>query len=1064
MSPRSKEKSKPDVDTEAALRDQTRHGSRTVSKAGKAKAPISEMAELHHRKSPIISGNRPRNEPVHAFSETSAFLGDGDDHELQTCQDTIGDELEATVACHGLIDDELSTDQSLADSQDKNENRSKTSSSPRYHHSLPSRSDYKPASSSRESSGSADQTDGDSNKENRPTGRSVKSSDMEMHEQILDTDMEDASSEEGVGLSTSNSLRPNERFQDTELSAKTVELPTNLKDKSQTTIDILNGGGLMGDTLGDVGDFGESRQSLGTSARRSAELKENVSIPITRQRRKTKSRKEGSASQPVPGVRLRDSDLERNEPDTHAANDRQAVPGESRHGPGKIKARPDPETPTSMGSAGDQLQQSLQASTQEPTHTTEEAPFSVSDPGFSIPFPIQFNGRLVLNKVYQGVVKEIKGTSAVIELQGVKGNPCGLLHKNGAAIKTFKGPISRILALGQVVKVKVTQRMVAKGSDTIAKLSMLNIDQVTGEFVQPSLVDNKKKFLKPAEDRRNIPSDPQVRKGAGDGKDGPNVQVQAEINRANKADIKHRPVTSLQESHGEARDDSAGTNTNVNNGGDVEVMHVTDRAETPANQGPREPHFGLGSTNTPRKSQERAASLGEPESSMIPSAIPGASGREQPLIEIRDGSLPNAGSSTFEEAVDESASQNRAPRKVSAPQSKNNATKARSKTKLREKQSKSRDSMEMVVADTEQDNNHPQDENNVSRKKLNISLGQNVQLPEKPTETGKMEVTSEEYIAFPPTMTREQFLALRQANAAAIARRNAAAIHKSDVAKPSGPAKAQPVRQSSTANVKKPKENADSHSPLAAAFETAPDKKTSKNKQHTTGHRSSSAGADGQTDTQKQSRSQLDSIIGEQSKNARAKSTETKSLKKSQPVERASTKSSALDSQAKATLTPSTSISPNHTKSSSNSSPTKTMKTSSNPKERETDSKPVLTKAITPKATHVRQPMNSKALSLAELKARKEAAKKSNKASSSSLPSYKSTSNASAPQTSLPVGADSDESESESDSESSSDDQKEKSSAAARKRKAFQKVVSRPDPTIRDRSISIDVGDDEESS
>jgi hypothetical protein len=141
------------------------------------------------------------------------------------------------------------------------------------------------------------------------------------------------------------------------------------------------------------------------------------------------------------------------------------------------------------------------------------------------------------------------------------------------------------------------------------------------------------------------------------------------------------------------------------------------------------------------------------------------------------------------------------------------------------------------------------------------------------------------------------------------------------------------------------------------------------------------------------------------------------------------------------------------------------MKTTSNAKEQDTDSKPMPTKTIAQKSTHVGQPLNSKVLSLAELKARKEAAKKSTKASSSSLAPYKSALKAGAPRTPLPVGADSDssESESESESESSSDDQQEKSGANAQKRRAFQKVASRPDPTIRDRSSSIDVGDDEES-
>jgi hypothetical protein len=370
--------------------------------------------------------------------------------------------------------------------------------------------------------------------------------------------------------------------------------------------------------------------------------------------------------------------------------------------------------------------------------------------------------------------------------------------------------------------------------------------------------------------------------------------------------------------------------------------------------------------------------------------------------------------------------------------------------------------MKRAAADTEQDNNHLQDESNVSRKESNLSPGQNVQLLEKPIETTKMEVANEEYIAFPPTMTREQFLAQRQANAAAIARRNAAATQKSGVAKSSGPAKAQPVPQSSMAKAKKVKEKPESRGPLSAVFETTPDKKTSKNKQSTIEKRSSGGRPDAQTHTQKQSRSQLDSISGEQSKNTRAVPTESRSLKKSKHVERASTESSELDSQTTATPTPSKSISPNQTKSSQNSSPAKSTNASSDPKERDTDSKAVRTTTITPKAAHARQSMNSKALSLAELKARKEAAKKLTTASSSSLPPYKSIPNANIPRTPLTVRTDSDSSESESESESSSDDQNEKSGAAARKKKAFQKVVSRPDPTIRDRSMSIDVGDDEE--
>jgi hypothetical protein len=1067
MSPRSKRKRTTHLETEITSTENAHSSSRSMAKAGKAKVPLSEMARPYDRGTPIVAGKRARNEPVNNFSQPPSFLGDVDVYQPQASQGTAQHELEPLVAVHDTIDDEKSTDQSVTDSQEKKEDLSKTASkinSLKYRHSRPALSDDVSASMSRERSRSVDEMDNDSNKGDHLDGRNRRPSGVQVHEPIVVAKNGDAFSADEVNFSTSGSRRPTELSEDFEISTERIEGSTDSRNKDLTAIDILNGGGLRGDKLDTSCDISEFRES-GTPVRRPVELQDNASLAADghkkRRKRKKKSQIEDDTTQLETEVRLVDFDIENDEPAKVVADGRQAVLGEAWHISGKRQARSEVETPTSTGSAGDQLQESLQASTQERTRSTKATKVPRNNSRFSMPSAAE---------VYEGVVRAYKGPSALVELQGVKGSPYGLLHRNGVSSQPLKGPIAKILPLEQVVKVKVTPSKVTNGSDAIVRLSMLNIDQVTGGFIQASLTEHQKRPLEPREDWKNASSAHDLPRYAGNFEEVASFQIQPTISQVNKADIEDGSATTLRERPGEAPQESVGTGTNAKSDSGVEVTRINERAETPENRDPPEPRFGLGFTNTPRKSKKRAASVEGAKSPTVPAAAPVRPGQEQTPIIFKDAALAHARRSGHEDTRDARTPQNGATRNISALHSKNTSVKSRSKKKLREKQSKSRDSTERV-ADVEQRTTPPQDHTNVSRNQAEPSLGGNASLLTRPTTT-KLDVEPDEYVSFPPTMTKEQFLAQRQANVAAIARRDAAAAGKAGAATSSGPGKARTVTHSIRSTVKKQKSKPVNERPLSAAFETPPppfqtsDKKTSNNKQHMIKHTHSDAEPESLNHDQKHLRSERDGISGQQSKDGTALSTKSKEIAKSQVVEPASTEPSALDSQATVTPTSSSSASPTPTKASNTTLPTVPMKLSLKPKAQVTDLKPSPVKVITPKPTQAKTPLNSKALSMAELKAQKEAAKKSTKASSSSSYPYKSTPTVSALRTAITLGSDSDgsESESESESNSSSDDtRKQKSGPVALKRGVFQKAVSRPDPTIRDRSMSVDVDDEDES-
>jgi predicted RNA-binding protein with RPS1 domain len=1059
MSPRSKKKSKPDVDTEATSTNELRNGSQSMPKAGKVKVPVSETARLYDQDTPIVSGKRARNEAVNSFSETLSFLGDADNDQPQSYPGSTPKELEPTIAVHDALDNEESTDQSMADSQEQNEDFSRTSSEMnilKYADRPPARSDDESTSRSRDHSRSADRTDIGSNKENHLNGRN-RSPSVQLHESIVDAEMEDAFSADKLDLSVSSLQTSNGQFVGVEISRKGTEMRTDSMNTNLTSIDILNGAGLRGDKLDRSGDISESTEIIGKSVRSSVELQDTASLAADSHKRRQRKKKKPHVEDDISQLNARATLLRsENGKEGHAKNfpgQRHAVLGEIGHNSNHAESRSEGQTPTSTGSSGDQLQASLQASTQEilSSRDTTTIPSHVS---FSALPVAQFDGRPIVRKIYEGVILAFEADNARVAIRGIQNEPHGLLHRNAIIEQPVKGTLSRVLSLQQVVNVKVTK--VKNGE---IKLSMRGVDQSTRESQ-----DGPQRFQQPKMGLGHAEEDPKRLDWAGNLLMNSSTQENAnnaEINGDSGNNIEERDQEKSRQSNG-ARNDEAPDSG-------VKITGTVERAETPENQGPAEPRFGLGFTNTPRKSKKRAVSIEGADLSTVPAGATVSSGHEQMLIEYKVSPLAHPRSSGHEDTRGASIPRNGATRKSLVPKSENTSMKSHSKKKLQGKQSRSRGSIERVAADADQDNDFPRDDSNVTRNKSKLSL-ENTSLLTAATATAKMDVATEEYISFPPTMTKEQFLAQRQANAAAIARRDAAAVRKAGAATSSKPAKAQSVTQSATSTAKKQKDDSVDQRPLSAAFETPPPvmqtarRKMLQDKQHVIESTSRDAYLELLNDDKKHSRSGRDTIIRKRSGNNIALSTKSNEAVKSHEGEPPASQLSALASQGAATPTPSTSTSADPTKAANTTTPhTPTIKSSSKPKAQVADPQPKLAKPNAIKSTQARTPLNSKALSMAELKAQKEAAKRSSKASLRSLPPYKSTPTASAVRTALTVGSDSDESESESDSESSSDDtQKQKSGADARK-KAFQKAISRPDPTIRDRSISVDVDVDDES-
>ena len=1064
MSPRSKKKSTLRADAEATSTKQAQDGSRSMPNTGKAKLPLNEMARSYDRDTPIALGKRPRNEPDDNWDESLSVLGHEDDHQLQSHQGIVHRDLTPPAAFQDTFDEEESTDQSVPDTREKNETLSEASSkigSMKYASSRPALADDESASLSRESSGSVDHTDNDSNKENHAKGSNRRPTGMQVHEPIVDAEMEDAVSGDEVNPPNSGSRGPNERPEGVEMSIERIEAPPTSRNKQQTTIDILNGGGSIGNSPSTSGDAIKYGQSLGTAAKHSIEGEGNGSIATDRNtnyRRKKKSHTEGGTSQLEAGIGPLQSEVGKDEPERNIVTGLPALLGGVQHVSSVAQARSEVETPTSTGSAGDQLQESLQAYTQERAQNTKVAVTPRDESRFPIPSTAREDSRPICTKVYQGVVRANEGSSALIELHGVKGNPCGFLHRNGISQIPFKGSVATKLSLGQMVKVKVATGSVPKGKDAIVKLSMLGVDQITREFISSSLDEPHE----PTDDRRNLSPEPGSPANASSSEIRltPNQASQMDNGNAPADDVKERREEGLQGLNHEGTDDRTTK--------EVEIIHAKGRASTPENEGQQEPRFGLGFTNTPRKRKQRAASIDEADSVAIPTTAKAIPDRKQMSVEFQDAPLADDRRDSHSEAQEINKSEGGATQNLSTPRPKTKLKKTHSKAKLRDKPSKLQDSAEIRGPQARQDTTLPLKDNKASTSKPDPGAGLIASLPTNPLTISKMNVQQEEYIALPPKMTREKYLALRDANAEAIARRNAAAGGIAGTTTVSGSANARPEIEPAKSTVKKQTKKpvserslSDFETPLLAVQTSLG--KTSEDRRKSVQHTVHDGGLEPASIDQKHATSGREGINGKGSEDDRVLFPMSKLITLREEGHPTSAESPALDSQTTATPTPPRPASPTPTQASNAIPPTVRVRSSSKPNAQVANPRPQPVRPIPTKSASAKTPLSSKAQSMAEYRAQKEAAKKLTKASSSALHPHKSTSTVSTLRTAPTLGSDSDESESESESESSSEDpNKRKSGATAIKRKAFQKVVSRPDPAIRDRSMSVDVDDDDD--
>lgn len=1078
MSARSKKKNRPHVDREASSTTSVRSGLPAVPKTANAQVPFSQAAQPHDQGTPIVSKKRTRNEPVYDFSESLSILDDGDDYQPRSYRKAVDDGLEPAAAIQHAIHDALSkdsTDQPVADSQETKEKGLKTScrlTLAKDQHSPPVRPDAMSASLSREHSEYTDQTDNDSNKENHVNDSYRRLPEMQVNEVLLDAEMDDAFSTDETNLSTSRSSIPNTQTEDVERPTERIEWSPDSRNKHQTAIAILNGGDFTTDDLEPSGIIDRYRRRLGADVRWSMEAQDNANLltngRTNRPRRKKQSRVEEKTSLLETGVALVEYDVEKEGPAKDILDSRREMPTEAWQMSNRTKARSDVETPTSTGSAGYQLQESLQESTQAQNQSTGAITKSRDDSGFSIPSSAKEDSRPIKNKVYVGIVRAIERDNARIELQGVKGTPSATLHRNGITKQSFKGPISQFLSLEQVIKVKVN-----KLSGDHAKLSMVNVDQNSREPIQTFLVEQEKQHCQTAatttRDPRQASPEQVPALNASNAEDVTKFHVKPNTSEVDKTNL-DEPVNIVRELRKEAPREFVAVGTGGKTGSDMEIAGSFERKGTPENGGQPEPRFGLGFTNTPRKRKKTDASVGGAVSPAVAAAPPVRTIKEQRSLQFKDAPLADSPRSTHEEPRDLTTFQSQAARTPSAPQSKDPSVKLHSRGKLREKQSKPQDTAKEVGVDAKENITRPRRHSNASGNQVEPIPRQQVSLVTMLPATDKKDVESDEYTFFPPGMTKEQYLAKKKANTEAIARRNAYAAGKVGVAMPSEPSKAHSGIQSTKTTTKKQKDRSGGERSLSAAFDTPPPmvqtdhENPSKDKRHNKEYSLGDTGMEPPSHGQKDSKTGRNEISGQQREKEGALAKRSQGKANGHEGKHASTDNPAVASQATTTPTPSRSISSSPTQSSNIIPPAGVLKSPSKPKPPVTNLKTQPAKGIRVYPTPARTLLTSKALSMAELKAQKEAAKKSSNASSSSLPSHKHAPTVSGLRTALTLGSDSDESESESESESSSDGMgMQKSGTTGVKKKPFHKAAPKPDPTIRDRSTSVDVGDDDES-
>jgi hypothetical protein len=1040
MSARSKKKDRSHVDRQASSTTSVRSGLPLVLKAANAKVPFSQAAQLYDQGTPIVSKNRIRNEPMYDFSESLSILDDGDDYQPRSYRKAVDDDLEPAAAIQHAIHEALSKE-----STDQ--------------HSRPVRSDAMSASLSREHSEYTDQTDNDSNKENHVNDSYRRLPEMQVNELLPDAEMDDAFSGDETSLSISCSSIPNTQTEDVERPTERIESSHDSRNKHQTTIAILNGGDFTTDNPEPSGITDRYGRRLGADVRWSMEAQDNANIltggRTGRPRRKKQSRVEEKTSPLETGVALVEYDVEKEEPAKDILDSRREMPTEVWQMSNRTKARSDVETPTSTGSAGYQLQESLQESTQARNQSISAITKSHDDSRFSIPSSAKEDSRPIKNKVYVGIVRAIERDNARIELQGVKGTPYATLHRNGITKQSFKGPISQFLSLGQVIKVKAN-----KLSSDHVKLSMVNVDQNSWEPIQTYLVEQEKQHCQTAATTTRDP------------RQASPEQVPA-LNASNAEDVtsfhvNDEPMNIVGELHKEAPQEFVAVGTGDKTGSDMEITGSFERKRTPENGGQPEPRFGLGFTNTPRKRKKTDASIGGAASPAVAAAPPVRTAKEQRSLQFNDEPLADSPRSTHEEPRELTTFQSRAARTPSASQPKDPSVKLHSRGKLRGKQPKPQDAAKEVVVDTKENITRPRRHSNASSNQVEPVPQQQVSLVTMLPAADKKDVEPDEYTFFPPGMTKEQYLAKKKANTEAIARRDASADGKVGVATPNEPSKAHSGIQSTKTTTKKQKDRSVGERSLSAAFDTPPPMVQTDHESPSKDKRHNKEYGLGDTDMGSPSHGQKDSKTGRNEISGQRREKEGTLTKRPQGKsnghegKHASTDNPAVASQPTATPTPSRSISSSPIQSSNNIPPVGVLKSPSKPKPSVTNPKTQSAKGIPTNPTPARTLLTSKALSMAELKAQKEAAKKSSNASSSSLPSYKPAPTVSGLRTALTLGSDSDESESESESESSSDGTgMHKSGTTGVKKKPFHKAAPKPDPTIRDRSTSVDVDDDE---
>ncbi|EXJ84291.1 adenosinetriphosphatase [Capronia epimyces CBS 606.96] len=103
------------------------------------------------------------------------------------------------------------------------------------------------------------------------------------------------------------------------------------------------------------------------------------------------------------------------------------------------------------------------------------------DDDFKKPPPREVDESPILYKVYDAVINGMKDFGAFANLEGVKGNPSGLIHVSAIQDGARVNHPSDLLSRGQVVKVKVT-----KMENNKISLSMKEVDQVSGQDLVPA--------------------------------------------------------------------------------------------------------------------------------------------------------------------------------------------------------------------------------------------------------------------------------------------------------------------------------------------------------------------------------------------------------------------------------------------------------------------------------------------------------------------------------------------------------------------------------------------------